>query len=500
MKKRIGAGLLTLLLLTLVLPSVIFAGNAVEDMKKENQLVEQAVQFVQSGNIKAAQEKLDTYSSAWLAAEDGIKKQSKQAYHDIEDAMGQVQFALAQQPVDKNVLLTNLKQLKQVNEKFVAGQFPAETSTTEAPKANQGDIAGLISLIDQTIVKVKQNDIEGAKGDVEKFRSMWLNVEGVVLTQSSKIYGDAEKDMVASYALLAANPPKKAEAEKTLQNMRDYLAPLAAKTSYTMVDAVTILLREGLEGLLVVVALLGFLKKAGHEDKKKWIFYGVGAGFAVSIILGIIVQVLFSAGTFGNNNFLIAGWTGLFAAVMLLYMSYWLHSKSSTVQWQEYIRNQSTKALATGSLVSLAVLSFLAVFREGTETVLFYIGMASSISLGSLLSGIGIGAVILVILAYLILKVGLKIPMRPFFIVSSILVFYLCFKFLGMGIHGLQLAGLLPATQADGIPSIEFFAIYPTWESVIPQAVLLAAAVGAIIWSKRKDMKINQNLQANKAS
>ncbi|WP_369405535.1 hypothetical protein [Aneurinibacillus tyrosinisolvens] len=274
MKKRIGAGLLTLLLLTLVLPSVIFAGNAVEDMKKENQLVEQAVQFVQSGNIKAAQEKLDTYSSAWLAAEDGIKKQSKQAYHDIEDAMGQVQFALAQQPVDKNVLLTNLKQLKQVNEKFVAGQFPAETSTTEAPKANQGDIAGLISLIDQTIVKVKQNDIEGAKGDVEKFRSMWLNVEGVVLTQSSKIYGDAEKDMVASYALLAANPPKKAEAEKTLQNMRDYLAPLAAKTSYTMVDAVTILLREGLEGLLVVVALLGFLKKAGHEDKKKWIFTG----------------------------------------------------------------------------------------------------------------------------------------------------------------------------------------------------------------------------------
>ncbi|WP_369405536.1 FTR1 family iron permease [Aneurinibacillus tyrosinisolvens] len=197
---------------------------------------------------------------------------------------------------------------------------------------------------------------------------------------------------------------------------------------------------------------------------------------------------------------MIAGWTGLFAAVMLLYMSYWLHSKSSTVQWQEYIRNQSTKALATGSLVSLAVLSFLAVFREGTETVLFYIGMASSISLGSLLSGIGIGAVILVILAYLILKVGLKIPMRPFFIVSSILVFYLCFKFLGMGIHGLQLAGLLPATQADGIPSIEFFAIYPTWESVIPQAVLLAAAVGAIIWSKRKDMKINQNLQANKAS
>lgn len=500
MKRSIGAGLVILLLVTLMLPSSIFANSAVDDMKKENQFVEQAIQSVQSGNIKAAQEKIDSFSSTWLSVEDGIKKQSMQAYRDIEDAMGQVQFAFAQQPVDKNTLLTNLEQLEQVNEKFIAGQFPTESSADKAPKADQGNIAGLVSLIDQAIVKVKKNDIQGAKGDVEKVRSMWLDVEGIVLTQSSKVYADAEKDMVTSYALLSSNPPKKAEAEKTLQTMRDYLAPLGAKTSYTLVDAVTILLREGLEGLLVVVALLGFLKKAGHEDKKKWIFYGVGAGFAVSIILGMIVQMLFSAGTFGNNNFLIAGWTGLFAAVMLLYMSYWLHSKSSTAQWQEYIRNQSTKALATGSLMSLAILSFLAVFREGTETVLFYIGMASSISLTSLVTGIGIGLLTLVILSYLILKVGLKIPMRPFFIVSSILVFYLCFKFLGMGIHGLQLAGLLPATQASGLPAIESFAIYPTWESILPQAILLTAAIATVIWNKRKDSKINQKLQTNKAS
>ena len=114
--------------------------------------------------------------------------------------------------------------------------------------------------------------------------------------------------------------------------------------------------------------------------------------------------------------------------------------------------------------------------------------MASSIKLTSLLLGIAIGLLILIILSYLILKVGLKIPMRPFFLVCSILMFYLCFKFTGMGIHGLQLAGLLPATQAP-IPTIDFFALYSTWESMIPQMILLVVAVIAAIINKRKDNK-----------
>ena len=165
---------------------------------------------------------------------------------------------------------------------------------------------------------------------------------------------------------------------------------------------------------------------------------------------------------------------------MLLYMSYWLHSKSSVSNWQKYIRDQSVKALATGSLVSLSLLAFLAVFREGTETVLFMIGMASSISLSSLVGGIGIGVVILLIVAFLILKIGLRIPMRPFFLISSFFVFYLCFKFAGMGVHGLQLAGYLPATTASWLPSWDFIALYPTLESAIPQFILLISALFAV--------------------
>lgn len=220
---------------------------------------------------------------------------------------------------------------------------------------------------------------------------------------------------------------------------------------------------------------------------------GVGIGFAVSIVLAVIVKVLFSSGTFGNNNFLISGWTRVFAAVMLMYVSYWLHSKSSVKVWQCYVNDKGSQAIATGSLFSLGLLAFLAVFREGTETVLFYIGMASSIKLSDLLIGIAIGMAILVIIALLILKVGLRIPMRPFFMVSSLLVFYLGLKFTSMGVNGLQLAGLLPANSSDILPSIGWIGMYPTWEGFIPQLILIIVAIVMVILNHTSSKGLKAN-------
>lgn len=489
MRRKLVTILMILLTAFIVLPRNSLAASASDDLQRANKIITQTIQSVDKGELDAASEHFKTFRTTWLSIEDGVKNQSQQAYHDIEDHMGQVSFALAQQPVNHDKVKSALLELKKTNEQFIDGKYTATSNKGSNNSNNQGNVADLVSLLNQSLAKINDNDIQGAKDDIEKFRQSWLNVEGVVLTQSSKIYSDAERDMVSSYSMLSSKPADISGAKKTIEAMRDYLSPLVTKTSYNMMDAITILLREGLEGLLVVVALLGFLRKAGHEEKSKWIWLGVGAGMGVSIILGTIVNLLFSAGAFGSNNFLIAGWTGVFAAVMLLYMSYWLHSKSSIAEWQRYIRTQSTKALNTGSLFSLAILSFLAVFREGTETVLFFIGMASSIKLTSLLLGIAIGLFVLVILSYLILKIGVKIPMRPFFLVSSILMFYLCFKFTGMGIHGLQLAGLLPATQAP-IPTIDFFALYSTWESLIPQMILLVIAAITAFLNKRKDNKV----------
>ncbi|WP_088070724.1 FTR1 family iron permease [Gottfriedia luciferensis] len=481
------------MLLFLSIPIKTFAASPEEDLTHANSFIENAIQAAQKGDYKSAEQQYKQFNDEWLAKEDGIKNKSIEAYGKIEEAMGMVQYNLIQKTMNQDALVTSLKELEGVNEKFISHQF----ASSKLNSKNTGSVEDLIQILNNALSDLKNNNVSGATSQIEQFRKSWINIEGVVLTQSQTVYTDAERDMVTSYAMLTAKTPDVKAATKTITNMRDYLLPLASKTSYTMLDAVTILLREGLEALLVVVGLLGFIKKSGQEEKSKWIWFGVGAGLGVSIILGVIVNMLFSAGAFGSNNFLIAGWTGVFAAVMLLYMSYWLHSKSNTKQWQNYIKTKSDKALNTGSLLSLSILAFLAVFREGTETVLFFIGMASSIKLPTLLIGIGLGLAILAILSFLILKVGLKIPMRPFFLISSILMFYLCFKFAGMGIHGLQLSGLLPATQAP-IPTNDFFAIYSTWESFIPQMILLLLACITVLYNRFSHNKSSKNSEEKK--
>ncbi|CAN7575221.1 FTR1 family protein [Paenibacillus sp. LjRoot153] len=484
------------LLLFLSVPLIVIA-KPQDELAKEDAGIVSAIQAAESGNIEQATKLFEAFQINWLSYEDGIKEQSLAAYQKIEGAMGEASLQTMKQPVDAQKLAAKLKDLHTLNTYFVEGNLTVFGSSAKSD--SKVTVASLVTLLEKASDQLKQKDIEGASESIQTLRNSWLLIEGIVLTQSSAVYTSMERDMVTAYAQLSATPPQAQDAAVTIARMHADLQPLASKTSYTMLDATTIILREGLEALLVVIALLGFLKKAGHEDKKKWIWFGVYGGLIVSLALGIVVQQLFSASAFGNNNFLIAGCTGVFAALMLLYMSYWLHSKASISNWQTYIRNQSVKALATGSLASLSLLAFLAVFREGTETVLFMIGMASSISLASLLGGIGIGVGMLLIIAFLILKIGLRIPMRPFFLISSIFVFYLCFKFAGMGVHGLQLAGYLPATTANWLPSWDAVAFYPTLESAIPQFVLLFLALFAVVWDRRKTIQLRNMALSNKS-
>lgn len=478
MLKNITYFLLFSVLSMLILTTPVLASDANTALTDANKVLSKAFNLVKSGDVDTAKETYSTYSKAWVNYEDEIKTQSKQAYGDIEEKMGMVQFLFSQKPVQKDKLLDALKELMRTNEGFIQGKY--NVSTTEKTN-NKVEVKDLVLILENAKNQIKKGDNNAALKSMKDFSSKWIEVEGIILTQSQKIYNDAEKDMVASKAYLSVYPKQPDKALKVVERMIGYMSQVAGDNTYSVVDVMTIILREGLEALLVVVALLGFLKKSGNEDKKGWIFGGVGIGLAVSFIVAISVKLLFSSGTFGNNNFLISGWTGVFAAVMLIYVSYWLHSKSSSNEWQNYIHNKSSKALAKGSLFSLGFLAFLAVFREGTETVLFYIGMASSVGLPVLLSGIAIGVAILVIVAFLILKLGLRIPMRPFFLISSLLVFYLGLKFTGMGINGLQNAGVLYATSSDNLPTISWLAVYPSWQSVVPQIVLVLGAIAMIV-------------------
>ena len=340
-------------------------------------------------------------------------------------------------------------------------------------------VAAVDAQLDRSLAALDAGDPAAASAAVEAFRTGWTDVESPVRARSPSAYGAIENDTARALSLLGQRPPDARAARDAVARIREQLAPfVAVPPSYGVFDAAIILFREGFEALLVVAALLMFLTRTGNADKRRWIWGGGAAGVLSSVGVAALVTVAFSASTAaGTDRELLEGITGLVAAAMLVYVSYWLHSKSSLSSWERYIRERSTSALARNSLLSLALISFLAVFREGAETALFYLGIAPSIALNDLALGLALGTAGLVAIGVLMLVFGLRIPIRPFFLVTSLLVYYLAFKFVGTGIHALQVAGVAPATSRGYLPDLGFFGVFPTWETTIVQAALLAAAL-----------------------
>lgn len=403
--------------------------------------------------------------------------------------MQDVKFVFSKTPVDAKALAEALDALYDTNRDFSAGKSGASSGGSAKSTANVNTLLGLIEESRDALAK---QDYATAAKELKEFQMVWLDVEGQVKTRSADAYSATENDMALALTLLNQNSP---EAKAVLDRMYTRLEPYKNAGNYGIFDAFIILLREGLEALLVVVALVTFLRKSGNANKQGWIWGGAGVGIVISVILGIAVQLFFASTINASNRELIEGITGLVAAAMLFYVSYWMHSKASAGAWQRYIKQKSTAALATGSLFGLALLSFLAIFREGAETVLFYLGIGSSISTSDLLIGLGTGTLALIVLGVLMLVIGLRIPMGPFFTIASLLVFYLCFKFIGTGLHALQVANILPSHSASYLPENSFFGLFPTWETTIVQLVVLLIGITVVVISR---LPARQQLAASK--
>jgi high-affinity iron transporter len=339
-----------------------------------------------------------------------------------------------------------------------------------------------VTYLDTAREDVARHDQTAALGAIKNFENNWPEIEGLVRAKSPAAYTATEDDMAQAEALLRAQPARESDADAVLVRMRERLEPLVAQgASYGVFDAFVIMLREGLEALLVIGALTAFLRRSGNADKQRWIWGGAGLGIGLSIVLAFALQQVFQRAGASLGSEMVEGWVGLIAAAMLFYMSYWLHSKARLGVWQTYIRDKSSAALAGGSMLSLAVIALLAVFREGAETAVFYLGIAPSISPADLLLGLGLGVLSLLVIGAALMLIGLRLPLRPFFLASSALIYYLGFKFVGTGLHALQVAGVLRATPGP-LPSSDALGMYPTWETALPQVVLLVAAA-AIIWT-----------------
>jgi high-affinity iron transporter len=250
-----------------------------------------------------------------------------------------------------------------------------------------------------------------------------------------------------------------------------------------------LLVREGFEAILIVAALMTFLAKAGASERRREVARGAWAAVGASVITWVLVELLLVV-TPGQRE-TIEGVTMLLAAAVLFYVSYWLLSKIEADKWTAFVRGKMQSALSSGSGLALSAVAFLAVYREGFETILFYKALFTSAGASTVpvVGGISAGAVGLVAIYLLVNQLGLRVAMKPFFAVTGVMLYYMAFVFAGKGIAELQGAGIIPLTVIEGAPRIPVFGVYPTVESLIVQGLLLTLAIIAAVWAMRSKAK-----------
>jgi high-affinity iron transporter len=266
-------------------------------------------------------------------------------------------------------------------------------------------------------------------------------------------------------------------AERTLG---DTLSPVNL-----FVQSLVILIREGLEAILIVGALITFLARMGAAHRKRDVHIGVGAALGASLLTALALETVFQLTPAKREA--LEGGTMVLATLVLFYVSYWLLSKMEVAKWNQFVKGKVQDALTSGSSLALATAAFLAVYREGFETVLFYKALFLTGGPGGgampVVAGILVGSVVMIGVYIAINRFGLRLPLKPFFAVTSAFLYYMAFVFAGKGVAELQEGNLIGTTVVPGGPRLPALGIYPTAESLSAQGVLVVLLLVALLWT-----------------
>ena len=300
-----------------------------------------------------------------------------------------------------------------------------------------------------------------------------LRIETEMTRYRNLVRGEQDASEVAAQAQ---------RVEALLSDASERLGNSTLSTGAAFASAFIILLREGLEAILVVAALAAFLIKTECRDGLVYLHIGwVGA-----LVLGLLTWLasIYAFDFSGANREITEGAAALVAMAVLFYVGFWMHSKTNAMQWKRFIDHSVQKVLGRGTLWGLAGLSFIAVYREVFETILFYQALwvqADGQAQGMLLTGFGTGVAVLGVLAWLILRYSTRLPLRQFFSATSVFMFVLAIIFAGKGIAALQEAGKLPLDPV-AFPRIDLLGIYPNLQGLAVQGALLVLAA-FILWN-----------------
>lgn len=262
------------------------------------------------------------------------------------------------------------------------------------------------------------------------------------------------------------------------------LSPHAGNDASTFLGAAAILLREGLEALLIVVAMLAFVRKAERTEVAPYIH----AGWVGALVAGFLTWVVATwvIGISGASRELTEGFGSVFAAVVLLSVGIWMHGKAHADTWQRYIRERMAKALSGRTAWLLFGLAFVVVYREVFETILFYAALWHQGNGGAMLAGAGSASLALGVIAWMLLRYSARLPISKFFTYSSWLMAILTVVLAGKGVAALQEAGMVDISPLHLIPRVSLVGLYPTLQTVAAQLAMIVALVVGFTWNGRK--------------
>ena len=367
------------------------------------------------------------------------------------------------------------------------------TAHPEAVQAAVSPLARTRAGLDDVVQAYRAGDREAARR-----LAIGAYLEGFELVESSldnvdaPLRAETEREMMALRAAISAGQPVQAIEDQVgriralLDRAEEKLSAGNLSPGAAFVSALLILLREGLEAILVLSAIVAFVVKTGRRDALPYIHAGWIGAMALGLVTWVVARYLLTIS--GANRELTEGITALVAAVMLLYVGYWLHNKSNARAWQAFIRDHVTTALARRTLWAMAGISFLAVYRELFEIILFYEALWVQVGPDgqqSVLGGIAAAIVLLALIGSAILKYSVRLPLGPFFVATSGLLAFMAVVFVGNGIAALQEAGVVDATIVHFV-SLPLLGIHATVQGLSMQLLTLALVVAGVLIGRRR--------------
>lgn len=442
-------------------------------------LVLLAVIFMTAGDSEAARKKKKHYDN-WrgvaadmalefnAAIDDVISDNYKDAYTHVNDAYFKYYEV---QGVESTVMYA----ISAARVNHIEGQF---RDIKHVLLGNQEkEKSALIQQIEDLKIKVYKD-------------SMVLDGEAEISDPDSvgeKIYAETSTPRPAILASVPATPAPSQESPKAESSQStDKPKPAPVNRDWlTFVTAFGLLVREGLEAILVIAAIVAYLIKTGNKHMLKGVYLGSFAAIIASVILAWALDTLMGEQS-GVARELLEGWTMFLAVAVLFYVSNWMLSKADTIAWENYISGKVQQSIDSKSQWTLIFAAFIAVMREGAELILFYSaaftgGMSNPAYIAY---GIGAGILVLVIVWVCFRYFSVRLPLRAFFMFTSVLLFLMCISFMGKGVVELTEADVI--TGRTVIPamkgfSIEILSIYDRAETLIPQIMLVIAAVWTML-------------------